>query len=656
VAAWGGATGTGASGQVAYWSGTSTQAGSNNLFWSISNNRLGINTSSPTQPLHVVGNALISSNFLASAGRGKLDAYDNDGVYVGTTGSGVSGRLRVLAGTGGSGSIDLFANGIFSGSLFAEIGRIAFNASGRPFEITIDGSTVLRTNATGIGIFGTPSYPLDVTSTGGIRIALGTTVQRPTGAAGVLRGNSTTLRPDYHNGTTWRQLLDLPDATPTAQHSPVFSSGAWTTGATGIYGGNGSIANNTAATLVANGFFRFVGANGTEVISMKDGATAGLGSVALYSTRLAYIYGGDSTALWGGAVQIKNPTNSLAGNLDLFEARNNGTNRFRFRAPASLSADLDFILPSADGTNGQAIITNGSGTLSFASFSDTNIGNTNLTLSGNRTLTQSGFDLTFSGGDVITTGDTVNLSGVIFTSASSSLNILESTLGMQGILMQGFGSHTCINGTINGSHGGAGNIALAGGTVTANSSAANFQLALGYSSLARGARAWAIGYQSSATEDNSYAIGYGSVADEDNEFSIASQYYTKLELVTDSLTGGVVFSDYGVGLKKAAALSKTESIYNAIYATDGTILEKAQQNNVVSTTTDASGDITVTFATPMPDATYSATVTLETDASYTYNVRSKGTGYFVIRTYNSTLGTALGAGVSVSYSYTVTDY
>jgi hypothetical protein len=48
-------TGTGASGQVAYWNGTSSQTGSNNLFWNSANNRLGINTNTPTASLQVVG-------------------------------------------------------------------------------------------------------------------------------------------------------------------------------------------------------------------------------------------------------------------------------------------------------------------------------------------------------------------------------------------------------------------------------------------------------------------------------------------------------------------------------------------------------------------------------------------------------------------------
>ena len=47
------------------------------------------------------------------------------------------------------------------------------------------------------------------------------------------------------------------------------------------------------------------------------------------------------------------------------EATANGTNYVSLSAPASLSADLTFTLPATDGTNGQVLTTNGSGTLSF---------------------------------------------------------------------------------------------------------------------------------------------------------------------------------------------------------------------------------------------------------------------------------------------------
>lgn len=46
-------TGTGANGQVTFWSGTNTFSGSNNLFWDASGNRLGIGTINPSGKLSI---------------------------------------------------------------------------------------------------------------------------------------------------------------------------------------------------------------------------------------------------------------------------------------------------------------------------------------------------------------------------------------------------------------------------------------------------------------------------------------------------------------------------------------------------------------------------------------------------------------------------
>jgi len=64
--------------------------------------------------------------------------------------------------------------------------------------------------------------------------------------------------------------------------------------------------------------------------------------------------------------------NMILGNntaLRFNELTANGSNYIGLKAPASLSADLTFTLPATDGTNGQALVTNGSGVLSFTTIS-----------------------------------------------------------------------------------------------------------------------------------------------------------------------------------------------------------------------------------------------------------------------------------------------
>lgn len=59
--------------------------------------------------------------------------------------------------------------------------------------------------------------------------------------------------------------------------------------------------------------------------------------------------------------------NSTAGaEIRLPEDTDNGSNYVALKAPNTLASNLTFTLPSADGTSGQALVTNGSGTLSFA--------------------------------------------------------------------------------------------------------------------------------------------------------------------------------------------------------------------------------------------------------------------------------------------------
>ena len=61
---------------------------------------------------------------------------------------------------------------------------------------------------------------------------------------------------------------------------------------------------------------------------------------------------------------------AIAGaELQLPEATNNGVNYVAVKAPNTLAANITFTLPTADGTNGQFLQTNGTGQLAFASVS-----------------------------------------------------------------------------------------------------------------------------------------------------------------------------------------------------------------------------------------------------------------------------------------------
>ena len=68
-------------------------------------------------------------------------------------------------------------------------------------------------------------------------------------------------------------------------------------------------------------------------------------------------------------ISVANGTASTGAVLRLGEATANGTNYVAVQSPASLAANTTYTLPSADGTSGQLLSTNGSGTLSWATAS-----------------------------------------------------------------------------------------------------------------------------------------------------------------------------------------------------------------------------------------------------------------------------------------------
>jgi hypothetical protein len=87
--------GSGATGQVAYWNGTSSQTGSNNLFWDAANSRLGIGTNAPSTMLHLSG---ANANIRISR-TGTVN--DESSLILNNTANTAGGQIRALMGSGG---------------------------------------------------------------------------------------------------------------------------------------------------------------------------------------------------------------------------------------------------------------------------------------------------------------------------------------------------------------------------------------------------------------------------------------------------------------------------------------------------------------------------------------------------------------------------
>jgi hypothetical protein len=134
--------------------------------------------------------------------------------------------------------------------------------------------------------------------------------------------------------------------------------------------GSNYIGLKAPASLSADLTFTLPSTDGTAGQFLK---TDGSGNLSFATAGLT---GATSTAT-GTVLTLSDTQNVAAVNVILDnekelrfrENTTNGTNYIGFKAPTSLTVDKTYTLPSADGTSGQVLQTNGSGVLSFSSVS-----------------------------------------------------------------------------------------------------------------------------------------------------------------------------------------------------------------------------------------------------------------------------------------------
>ena len=150
------------------------------------------------------------------------------------------------------------------------------------------------------------------------------------------------------NGASYKLIEIQPDAVITAGLS-VRSVYGTTAGAITLKeaanNGEFGLTLTAPAQLTASTTFTLPSADGTSAQVLQTNGAGTLSFVSLMTTAA---------------------TASVGAYLELKEAANNGTNYIRLQAPATLAADKTYTLPATDGSNGDRLTTDGSGTLSWS--------------------------------------------------------------------------------------------------------------------------------------------------------------------------------------------------------------------------------------------------------------------------------------------------
>ena len=290
-----------------------------------------INNTATSQSVKIVGAGPTTGVTVASGDKALVAWNGSDFVRVGASAGGSNTQVQYNS----SGNLAGSANMTFDGTKLT-VGNIldsGLTASQAVFTDASKNLVSVATTGTGSVVLAT-APTLTLANATGLPLSTGVSGQLPVANGGTGSNNA--------NGG-FNNL------------SPMTTAGDM------IYGGVGGA--GTRLGIGSNGNVLTV-SGGNPVWAASSGGTPG-GSNTQIQFNNSSAFGGSANLTWDGTnVQI-----GATGALRF--ADTDSSNYVAFKSAGVVSANVTWTLPSADGTSGQALSTNGSGTLSWASVSST---------------------------------------------------------------------------------------------------------------------------------------------------------------------------------------------------------------------------------------------------------------------------------------------
>ena len=351
----------------------------------------------------------------------------------------VTGTLSGVSTSSVSEGSNLYFTDARARSALSASGSLAYNSSTGAFSftertdaevqalITAGTGVTVSSGAVSIGqavaTTSSPSFAgLTLTGTGALQTPVGTTAQRPTAANGLFRYNSDDAQFEGYADGAWGAIA---------------GSGGADSFDTNIFSGDGSDTTFTVSSSVSNK---------NNLMVFIDGVFQAQDSYSVSGTTLTF-----SVA----------PANGRVITVYHVKAVSIGT-------PADKTVGITQLNVS-DGSSGQVLSTNGSGTLSFATVSGTTINNN----ADNRIITGSGTANTLEGESGLTyDGSTLAVTGAITSDSTvTTLSNFNSTSGNDLRLNAGSANRDIfmqVNGTTHMTvQGSTGNVGIGAGTIDA---------------------------------------------------------------------------------------------------------------------------------------------------------------------------------------------